>query len=347
MGPPRLQRAGPWPVQLRHAYDAHQRAVRYRESLASGKPECCPRHPGGGCGFARHGTYRAVAPAGMRVARWYCRDAQDDASACCRTACAARLGGQPGRGRAGAWSLRSRWAWRRRPRRSAWTRSSCRGAAVAAPPASWCPGGLAGADHGDARAAGNGGRRCGRCAPCWARERALVALREIGADHLHALPLPARILPPAPAEGEAVSWPIQHETGPDPPGADGEISSSPAGEPAEGGEVMLDDKTREQIALFRYGLIADLLHRGPEGARAFTPCCARRRRRCTRSPARGGLGWPRRRSATGWPRTGAAASMRCVRSPGATRAVRGRSRRRSPTCSATSRTTTPRFRWAR
>ena len=26
---------------------------------------------------------------------------------------------------------------------------------------------------------------------------------------------------------------------------------------------MLDDKTREQIALFRYGLIADLLHRGP------------------------------------------------------------------------------------
>src|SRR5512134_1771190 len=33
---------------------------------------------------------------------------------------------------------------------------------------------------------------------------------------------------------------------------------------------MLDDKIREQIALFRYGLIADLLHRGP-GERGLQP----------------------------------------------------------------------------
>ncbi len=47
-------------------------------------------------------------------------------------------------------------------------------------------------------------------------ERALVALREIGADHLHALPPPLGLRPAgrARAEGEAC---FQHETGPDPP----------------------------------------------------------------------------------------------------------------------------------
>ena len=33
----------------------------------------CPLHPQGGCGLARHGTYRRVSPPGTRVARWYCR----------------------------------------------------------------------------------------------------------------------------------------------------------------------------------------------------------------------------------------------------------------------------------
>lgn len=33
---------------------------------------CCPWHPLGGCGFARHGTYGRVKPANIRVARWYC-----------------------------------------------------------------------------------------------------------------------------------------------------------------------------------------------------------------------------------------------------------------------------------
>lgn len=32
----------------------------------------CPNHPGGGCAFARHGTYRRKTPAGTQVARWYC-----------------------------------------------------------------------------------------------------------------------------------------------------------------------------------------------------------------------------------------------------------------------------------
>jgi hypothetical protein len=47
-------------------------------------------------------------------------------------------------------------------------------------------------------------------------ERALVALREIGSDHLHALPRPlgfGRRFPPRPQSETA----RQHETGPDPP----------------------------------------------------------------------------------------------------------------------------------
>jgi len=32
----------------------------------------CPLHPRGGCGFASHGTYERVSPAGTRIARWYC-----------------------------------------------------------------------------------------------------------------------------------------------------------------------------------------------------------------------------------------------------------------------------------
>jgi len=38
-----------------------------RASLAS-----CPRHPAGGCGFARHGSYVRQTPTGMRIARYYC-----------------------------------------------------------------------------------------------------------------------------------------------------------------------------------------------------------------------------------------------------------------------------------
>ncbi|MEA3273955.1 MAG: hypothetical protein U9Q81_01365 [Pseudomonadota bacterium] len=33
---------------------------------------CCPLHPKGGCGFARHGTYERVSPPGTLIARWYC-----------------------------------------------------------------------------------------------------------------------------------------------------------------------------------------------------------------------------------------------------------------------------------
>lgn len=34
--------------------------------------ERCPLHPRGGCGLARHGTYERVNPPGARIARWRC-----------------------------------------------------------------------------------------------------------------------------------------------------------------------------------------------------------------------------------------------------------------------------------
>lgn len=37
----------------------------------------CPRHPAGGCGFARHGTYRRTTPAGMAITRYYCPTAHE------------------------------------------------------------------------------------------------------------------------------------------------------------------------------------------------------------------------------------------------------------------------------
>ena len=44
------------------------------------KLEVCPKHPDGGCGYHRNGTYRRQAPRGIKgdfkVARYYCRKSQ-------------------------------------------------------------------------------------------------------------------------------------------------------------------------------------------------------------------------------------------------------------------------------
>jgi len=47
-------------------------------------------------------------------------------------------------------------------------------------------------------------------------DRALVSLREIGADHLQVLPPPLGFCPPLGRRPESET-PLQHETGPDPP----------------------------------------------------------------------------------------------------------------------------------
>lgn len=44
-----------------------------REAWREARLLCCPLHPGGGCGFARHGTYARKRPRGTQISRWYCR----------------------------------------------------------------------------------------------------------------------------------------------------------------------------------------------------------------------------------------------------------------------------------
>jgi len=71
----RVERCGPWLVQVR--FDAGLTSEEYvrREGWLSATLLFCPFHPEGGCGFTRHGTYPRVDPPGCLVARWYCRTA--------------------------------------------------------------------------------------------------------------------------------------------------------------------------------------------------------------------------------------------------------------------------------
>jgi len=65
--------AGPVLVQLRFASGLTSDEYVTREAWREASLERCPLHPDGGCGLARHGTYRRVSPEGTRIARWYCR----------------------------------------------------------------------------------------------------------------------------------------------------------------------------------------------------------------------------------------------------------------------------------
>ena len=72
-----MQPCGPWPVQLRfptgYTGEDYVSCQGWREA----RLERCPRHPGGGCGFRRHGTYARKSPPDTRVPRWYCRKAHE------------------------------------------------------------------------------------------------------------------------------------------------------------------------------------------------------------------------------------------------------------------------------
>ena len=60
------------PVQLRFKTGLTGEQYVTREFWRKARLEHCPLHPGGGCGFARHGTYERKNPRGTHVARWYC-----------------------------------------------------------------------------------------------------------------------------------------------------------------------------------------------------------------------------------------------------------------------------------
>lgn len=67
----------PRPVQLRHACPLSGEAYVARRAWRDASLAACPRHPRGGCGFVRHGTYGRRTPAGMRIARYYCPRARE------------------------------------------------------------------------------------------------------------------------------------------------------------------------------------------------------------------------------------------------------------------------------
>jgi hypothetical protein len=72
-GPPPLAQCGPWPVQVRFATGLTSEDYVSGEGWLSATLPCCPLHPEGGCGFARHTPYERVNPPGCLIARWYCR----------------------------------------------------------------------------------------------------------------------------------------------------------------------------------------------------------------------------------------------------------------------------------
>jgi hypothetical protein len=200
-------------VQLRHTTKLTSEEYVTQKAWRQASLECCPRHPGGGCDFGRHGTYPRTEPPGMRIARWYCRDAHMTFSAlpdCMasgvagsldeveQVALAADLKGVE----AAAQELRTeidlpgamRWIRRRR--------DAVRAALLALITA--LPGRL-------------GTRpRVQVLRTVLETDHALVALREIGADHLHALRYPLGFCRRHQRRAER-DLAIQHETGPDPP----------------------------------------------------------------------------------------------------------------------------------
>jgi hypothetical protein len=215
-GPATLARAGPRPVQLRHRTTLTSEQYVTQKAWRQARLEVCPRHPGGGCGFARHGAYPRLDPHGMRVARWYCPDAQVTFSLL-PDFLSARLSGSldeveravvesEGRSvesaaqvvRVDEIELPGAVRWLRRRRRR--VRAALLALITAMP-------GRLGA-VGEVRA----------IRAVLGTDRALVALREIGAAHLPALPHPLGFCPP-PRPARESARPIQHETGPDPPGA--------------------------------------------------------------------------------------------------------------------------------
>ncbi len=64
--------AGPWPVQLRFETGLTSEQYVSRQAWRNASLPRCPKHPRGGCSFARHGTYRRKTPPETRIARWYC-----------------------------------------------------------------------------------------------------------------------------------------------------------------------------------------------------------------------------------------------------------------------------------
>jgi len=63
-------------VQVRFATGLTSEDYVSQRGWLAARMDRCPLHPGGGCGFARHGSYPRVSPVGCRISRYYCRKGQ-------------------------------------------------------------------------------------------------------------------------------------------------------------------------------------------------------------------------------------------------------------------------------
>ena len=67
----------PRPVQLRDPSSLTSEAYVAEHAWQKARLGHCPRHPQGGCRFARHGTYPRNTPTVMQITRYYCRTAHE------------------------------------------------------------------------------------------------------------------------------------------------------------------------------------------------------------------------------------------------------------------------------
>lgn len=214
MGPPRSQRAGPWPVQLRHqTWLTSEQYVSERGWLQASLNQC-PVHGKGGCRFSRHGTYARVEPPGMQVARWYCRDAHRTFSML-PDCMSSRLTGSLDEAEQVVVRVEEspsveKAAQKLRPDLELagalrWVRRRVRGVHASL----WIlltllPGRLGST------------ARLVEVRTLLSTQRCLVMLRAVGAAHLHALPRPLGFRPLG-ARTSKREERLQHKTGPDPP----------------------------------------------------------------------------------------------------------------------------------
>jgi hypothetical protein len=63
-------------MQIRYPVELTIEEYLEQEAWEQAKLPCCPFHPEGGCGLARHGTYPRKFPEYCLVARWYCPSAR-------------------------------------------------------------------------------------------------------------------------------------------------------------------------------------------------------------------------------------------------------------------------------
>ncbi len=201
-------------MQLRHHTKLTSEQYVTQKAWRQASLARCPVHPGGGCGLARHGTYERVEPPGMRVARCYCPQARQTFSLLPDCLSSGLVGSLDEAEQVVvrvevSRSVEQAAAFLRPdielPGAVRWVRRRLKGVRAALVAlVTLLPGELVSVVelHGLREFLGS--------------ERALVELREIGAQHLGALPRPlgfhpARAWVRKPGRG------LQHETGPDPP----------------------------------------------------------------------------------------------------------------------------------